>query len=249
MKAVPPNLATPLRRINITFAVLSDSLLHRLARSDGTVLRFYPDSPRVQIVEFFKEADKIRITLDLRRNQARGVALGPHMEEVFFARVFRGVVEGTLERVFIDYITTLDKKNFGPVTSTSSLFEKAQSEGISTGILKPSELQALPLEIGERLRREFSSGFLVLAPKQLISVNKKAHFAWWRIDPHSGEVTAVGENGLHVTQVEYKLVWSGKVVYVFCLGTVVDAALYGTAYYVALMNRMDLYASMGWGPW
>jgi hypothetical protein len=242
------NLVTPLQRINITFAVLSDSLLHRLARPAGTALRFYPDSPRLQIVEFFKEADKVRITLDLRRNQTRGVALGPQ-EDIFLARVFRGVVEGTLERILLEYITSCDRKNFGPVVSTSSLFEKAQSEGILTGILDPRELQTLPLEIGARLRREFAAGFLVLAPKQLVLVNEKPHFAWWRIDPHSGDVTGVGEDGLHVTHLEYKLVRSGQLVYVLCLGSVVDVALYGTAYYVAMMTRLDMYANMGWGPW
>ena len=52
---------------------------------------------------------------------------------------------------------------------------------------------------------EFARGFLVVAPERPIALGGQPRFAWWRVDPHSGEVTAVTDEGLN-QGVEYKAV-------------------------------------------
>lgn len=205
----PPDLREGLRNINITFASSSDALMERIDRgSRGTVL-FYPDSPRLQIAELSTAGEKLRTSLDLRQNQTRALALPPHPEAVFFARAFRGVVNGTLERVLMEYVVTDARRKGGleAVVSTSSVFERAQDDRVSS-VLLPAEVADLASGVPEhalaRLREEALQGQLAVAPKRAIDISGAPRFAWWRIDPRSGETIAVTDEGLH--QAEYTLV-------------------------------------------
>ena len=99
----PVDIRAGLQRINVSFASIADGLLGRIATSQGFVCRFYLDSPRVQIAEFSVMANRPRLSLDLRRDQARGVGTGFRTEQLFYAQVLRGVIDGTLEQVLVDY--------------------------------------------------------------------------------------------------------------------------------------------------
>ncbi len=183
-----------LRRINITFVVGSDALLGRLDKAERAVILFYPDSPRLQMGELSSVSEKVRLAIDLRRDGARALAYGPHPEDVFSARVLRGVVDGTLERVLVELIRASagEKTKWEPAFSTSSVFEKADKEGVLS-ILLTSEKNALSL----RMRDDLGRGFVALAPKQAIAIDQVRRLAWWRIDLRTGETTAVTDEGLH----------------------------------------------------
>jgi large repetitive protein len=204
---------TTLRRVNTAFAAISDALLPRLSTPDKNVVLFYPDSPRLQIVDLSEVAGKARLSLDLRWDHVRSAVLGPHPEDVFSAQSFRGVADGVLERVLIDYLTA-GNAAFEPEASrlsTSLLFERMGAEGVKAVLLSREDAAfggGMSEDARARLNQEFGQGFLVLAPERPIALGGQPRFAWWRIDPRSGEVTAVTEEGLNDAALEYKAVVS-----------------------------------------
>jgi hypothetical protein len=204
-KARAANARPALRLINCTLAALSDKLLASLDKDDRTIIRFYPDSPRVQLVDLTRSARKQRLTIDLRRDHARAVAQDDPAA-TFSARVFHGVVNGTLERVLGEYITTeMSLKKLTPGFSTSSLFDQAFAEGIPTRVLRGDAKglpEGLPKDAQARLRETLANGFLVVVPRQGLKRGKELRLAWWQIDSRSGKTTAVTDEGLYQDTVE-----------------------------------------------
>lgn len=206
----PPEITLLLRRLNLAFALTSDAVLPRLRLPGRGVVLYYPDSPRLSIAELSGTSGGARIALDLRRDQARALALGSQPENVFEARIFRGVVDGTLERVLIERLTAplRAQGKWGPLMSTSSLFEKAKADGVSSLAL-PEDQERLDRNIPEnaraRLKKETSGGFVLVVPQRALPLGNVPRLAWWRVDPRSGETIAVGDDGLHPVATEYKI--------------------------------------------
>ncbi len=199
-----PEVRAGLRRFNITFAAASDALIPRLEQRYEDRILFYSDSPRVLIAELSAGSGLPRLSLDLRRDNARAVATGFRREDVFFARILRGVVDGTLERILTEYVTAdaREKGKWDPVMSTSVLFERAEAEHVPTLLLnrKTGRVDAgLPEDVLARIRNEVEGRYLVVAPQRQITVGKESRFAWWRIRTTTGETTAVTDDGLHGT--------------------------------------------------
>lgn len=212
----PPDIGAFLRRINVAFAATADALLPRVGRPERAVIRFYLDSPRVQIAELSVAAQAPRISLDLRRDHARAVAIGPKLEDVFTSRLLRGVVNGTLERSLMEYVTaSARKEKRAPVVSTSSVSERAQAEGVPM-VLLTRETASLHPGISDdtraRVREEMASGYWAVAPERAIGLGKEMRYAWWRIDPRSGETIAVTDEGLHQTSTEVHIERQGVTV-------------------------------------
>lgn len=207
----PLDIIELLRRVNVTFVASSDRLLNRLGGRERAIVLFYPDSPRLHITELSAAAPALRITLDLRRDHARAVAIGPRLEDVVAARIFRGVVDGTLERVLLEAVTarTREKGWTAPLVSTSWLFEQAELEGVPKVVL-PGQIDRLdagvPADALARLRDETSRGNIVVAPQRAIAVAGVPRFAWWRVRLTTGQTTGVIDEGLHAAVMEYKVV-------------------------------------------
>jgi len=204
----PVDVRAGLRRINIAFSAVSDALLSRIADTQAWVCRFYLDSPRVQIAELSTKAEAPRLSLDLRRNQARAVVTGFRREEVFYAQVLRGVVDGTLERIVIDYFAGSSSEKdspWAPAISTSLLFERARATNTPT-VLLARDSSGLGIEVPEdsraRIDEALAAGYVVLAPKGPIALGGVPRFAWWQIDPRAGTTTAVTDEALHQATVE-----------------------------------------------
>jgi hypothetical protein len=208
----PVNVGAGLLRINIAFAALSDALLSRMGNAQGLVCRFYIDSPRVQIAELSRKSGVLRLTLDLRRDQARAVAHGLRPDQLFYAQVLRGVVDGTLERTVIDYFagSSPGKESPGPrVISTSLMFEQARATNTPT-VLLVRDSTALGSEVSEDSRalidEALAAGHLVLAPKTPVRLSGVPRLAWWQVDSRSGSTIAVTDEALHQAQVEYHII-------------------------------------------
>ncbi len=242
------DILSVLRNTNITFSALSDALLSRLAREGRSSVVFYPDSPRVEIMEFSSSGDGAQLSMDLRRTRTRAATTGEHPEDAFYTRAFRGVVEGTLERVLLQYIAGPDEEKLRSSLGTSVIFDRAKAEGAATTLLAGAGLRPdvkLSEDTRARVEEELAAGFLVLAPERPIVVGGEPRFAWWRIDPRSGEVIAVADNGLHAEIEKYLIVHNQEqnTCYIVAVLTggfqyVVDAAVYGTPYYILMMNRI-----------
>jgi hypothetical protein len=194
------DIAAAPKRIGQTFALVSDALLEGL-RARG--VRAYPDSPRVFVADVSQLEKTPRLSFDLRHDRARVVTRDPTPGMTFHARMLRGVVDGVLERVLFEYLSAPQ-----PALSTSLLFELAQLAGIPPKLVTTEE-QLASLELEEdaraRLHREIAGGSSALVPERPVPLSGLPRSAWWRIDPRSGEVVAVTDEGLHQVIVERRV--------------------------------------------
>ena len=204
------DVLTALRRFSVLFTVLSDSA-HLLGEPGKTRVTFYQDAPRLMISEFSVVKGRRRLGIDLRRDYALAAALGPQPKTVINARIFRGVLDGTLEWALMQYaIAVLREADPGWQTGVGTLgvFEGARRERIDTALL-PRDAQRLAGDVAPdtlaRTQAETASGALVVAPRRPVSIEGTPRFAWWRVIPESGEVTAVTDEGLHQVVVEYQI--------------------------------------------
>ena len=196
-----------LTRLHIAFAVLSDSLATRAGQPDRAVVLFYPDSPRLTIVDVEVRDDSLRFRLDLRRDRARAVATGPQPEAAVLARIQRGVLNGTLERTLLAYVSAPAPgagRTAGTGFSTSVLFDAAQAERLRMLALpqERSRVSGVHPDALARLDADVARGYVAVAPERAPSIDGTPRYAWWRIHPSSGETTAVTDEGLHAAGVE-----------------------------------------------
>lgn len=203
-----PDFLTALWQFSTAFITTSDALLSRLEWPQEATVILYPDSPRLVISEFATAAETARVSLDLRRTGVRAATRGRHPEYAFAAQMYHGVVEGTLERVLMELVTAVGRANgdFGPVMSTSTLFEQVQAKGIPVVVLSDAHASLgadVPKDALARLRGELSGGYIAVVPQRALPIDGRPRLAWWRIDRRSGETTAVMDDGLHPTIVAY----------------------------------------------
>ena len=135
------DVRTALRRLHVMFAATSDGLLERVGHPDRALVRFYLASPRITILDSSEGPGGSRLSIDLRRDRARAVALGPFPKDVFAARILRGVTE-VLERVLIELATAeaREQSAAGPALSTSSLFDRVSEDKIATVLMSSGTL-------------------------------------------------------------------------------------------------------------
>lgn len=196
-----------LHELNVGFAVLSDMVAGRIRHDRADVL-FYQDSPRLTLADLTQLGDSFRLTLDLRRDYARGVVMGPEPETIVRARMLRGVIDGTLERTLLELFRPPGAVGDGALRtamSTSSLFELALSTGIQTVVMSRDQIKLgpdVPDDAQARVRADIASGRVAVAPERSVSIGGKQRFAWWRIDPISGETTAVTDEGLNAVELQ-----------------------------------------------
>lgn len=200
------DLRSALNFLHLTFVVASDALTGRTALANRVDVLFYPNSPRVTILDLEVRGDSTPLRLDLRRTRTRVVAAGSNPEDAVLARIRRGVVDGTLERVFMAMWTrpASGEVRADTVFSTSSVFEAAQRQGM--------RFLALPAERGDlgdvaddaraRLEANIAAGYVAVAPQRPPTLSGAPRYAWWRINPTSGETTAVTDEGLYAGGVE-----------------------------------------------
>jgi Transglutaminase-like superfamily len=196
------DLRRMLRRINITFTALSDRLAS-VKWGDRSVTRIYPDSPRVTILALTGLHKGPALSIDLRRNQVRAITTGAHPEDAFSSQLLRGINDGTLERTFLETITTRlrERAKVGPTMSTSTIFEKAVADKLPFSLWKSGN-EEMPFAVqskdtAARLAEEHRAGAWLLGPSRELNLNSRDRFAWWRIDPRSGVTMAVTDDGLH----------------------------------------------------
>jgi hypothetical protein len=208
----PVDIRAALQRLNIVFSSASDALLGRVAVGRRSVCRFYLDSPRVQIAELSAGAKGPRLSMDLRRDQARAVGNGLDRGQLFYAQLLRGVIDGTLERIVIDHFTRPSAPTdltWTPTVSTSSLFERAQASSTTTSVLQqgagvPGD--NVPADGRARIEEALAAGYVVVLPNAPIEAGGSPRFAWWQVDPRTGTTTAVTDEGLHQGTAEIAIV-------------------------------------------
>jgi hypothetical protein len=213
------DVAAGLHRVGVTYTAASDALTSRVVSRSGAVTRLYLGTPRVAIVELATVNGMPRLGLDLRRERVRAAIPGFRREQLFLAQVFRGIVDGTLERVVVG--ATAGGAQAGPrdaVFGTSLLFELAQAQKISPVLVtpdRPTLREDLPEDGRARIEEALAEGNLVIAPERPIQFAGARRHAWWQIEPRYGATTAVTDEGLHQAVVEGTVVRTENRTYVF----------------------------------
>jgi hypothetical protein len=246
------DVASLLRAISVAVVAATDAVVSGVRRGGNRAIRFYPDTPRLHILELSGDAEHVRVSLDIRRDGVRAVGLGVSPEEVFLARVLRGVISGTLERMIVEHLFTA-VPGIRPFVSTSGIFERAEAERVRA-LLLPSELAALDRDIAAdavaRLRGDASQGYLIVAPQKAVMVGDAPRHAWWRIDQRSGETVAVTDDGLHQTGGEQSTVK----VYVSrgpsgWWAVTVTQHGYGFTRVIPGATRLEIFRNLAWIVW
>jgi transglutaminase-like putative cysteine protease len=191
-----------LRRLAITFYLISDALFKRMRTRDGTAVSFYPDSPRVFIAQVSVEGQEGRLTIDLRRDHVRAVAAGPNRQAPVLAGVLRGAVNGTLEQSLIDQVRAGAPSSISlrVSVSTSLLFAEADARNVPARLITSEQAPldpSVPDDAAARLREEVRQGRYALALERPIEIAGVPRYGWWRIHPLTGETIAVTDEGLH----------------------------------------------------
>ena len=86
------------------------------------------------------------------------------------------------------------------VTSTVDFLDLARQRNIDLTVLSPTDESTF--DCGEiprlaclRLKNELRSGFTVILPSKVVTVESSPRLAWWRIDPRSGYALGVTDTG------------------------------------------------------
>src|SRR2546423_3159601 len=210
--AKPMTVLSLLQCLNVTFVTGSDLLGSSIRWPDRSNICFYPDSPRVPIAEPTTAGKKRRLLLDLRRDHVSAAVNGSHPGDAFSARIVRGVLDGTLERIVVEYMTRAgrEKKLLEPLVSASSVFERAAAEKVPSVLLSEGSHEmdsGIPADAAARLKEEFAAGFVAVAPKKPVSsATGGPRLAWWRFDPRSGGETAGTDQSLQRASTEREIV-------------------------------------------
>jgi transglutaminase-like putative cysteine protease len=203
--------AAALRRLAIAFHLISDALFKKLKTRDGTMISFYPDSPRVFIDDLSLDAQQVRLTIDLRRDRVRVLAARPNGQAVVSANALRGAVDGALEQALVDHVTANVPATIRMISSlsTSLLFAQADAQRVPAFLVTSDQTRmdaSIPADALARLFDDVRQGNYALALERPIEVAGLPRYAWWRVDPRTGETVAVTDQGLHQSGSDYVLV-------------------------------------------
>jgi uncharacterized repeat protein (TIGR01451 family) len=200
-------LLTTTRTFGSSFLSLSDATTTDVARSALT--KAYFDSPRLILSSIhFKNSiagqnrlmSMASFELDLRRDQTRIIAFpGQAASTSVVVNAVRGIVESVVER---NTLAIFLPQELTTIQNTTNAFDAAQAQGIPLILITPddpTELDALAvsLEAKARIRAAIGQGKGVVIPARAVVLNGKESIAWYEIDPETGEVIGVTENGAH----------------------------------------------------
>jgi Transglutaminase-like superfamily len=167
-------------------------LSQRLARSHpmgGSSVVFYEATPRLVIASFNLTSG---LALDLRRNTVRAVAGKSPASEIVRASLARSVGDAAIEG---DVLTL--SAHARRITAID-IFDRARAQGIPLVALHSgaplSTLQASDLARARMANAEAAT--VLIAPERTPS-GGPAHFAWWKLDPATGETITILDTGLN----------------------------------------------------
>ncbi|HEY0739402.1 MAG TPA: FixG Ig-like domain-containing protein, partial [Herpetosiphonaceae bacterium] len=196
--------------IGAMFMTYSGVMNESLAR--GMVTRAYADSTDVYIVSSQIDATnqndpKLNMNLDLQRVAGRviaapGQAANAEKGYLTWSGYYNSWVEGGV-------LSTLTNQ---VAVSTWLIFAVANEQNVPLEILSLKMIDKLaPLNLSveakARITADLKAGYIVIVPQRMITIDGTTTVGWWRIDPETGRMTDVMENGLHVAYIEVAFLW------------------------------------------
>ncbi len=182
--------------IGLDFAWQADRTLSAI--ETGLQTKLYYDSPRVFTVASVGDPTvAVTSTVDLRRTTARAIVYPDQAETAeFTAQWVKGLAESNLEGQVLEAVEG------GLALTTWRIFDEMAVQGIPPVLLSPDDLDQLDIYPFSSLTQAYvatalAAGQSVLIPSEPVNIDGEEVFAWWEIDPETGETVSVGEDGLH----------------------------------------------------
>ncbi len=184
------------------YADTSDSIL-----ASGLMVLAYADSSNIliassQVESSDAETIKTNLNLDLQRMAKRSVTSPGQVTQAdsgyrMLAGYFYSWLEGSL----------LSLATGGQVISTFAISAEASRQGVPMIALTSDTLDKLAaldlsVEAKARITADLGAGYIVIVPERMITIGESTTVGWWRIDPETGRMTDMMENGLHQAMVE-----------------------------------------------
>ncbi len=195
----------------LRFAAESDSLSRRIA--DGTALALAWASPRILIVGIEmtgKEKGQMdaKVSLDLRLDELRAYpwpAAPASLVSLF--QTARGIQESVIEGSLVALATGRD-----PTANTAQIISVAEKQGVPLVVINTSTRSRLgeivpgvPPTCVQMMDAALAKGREIIIPSRAIALGGEERWGWWEVDPASGQVIGVMQNGEHQGMVEYSV--------------------------------------------
>jgi len=174
--------------------VVSQQLASRLRAGDASTL-FYEATPRLVIASFEPTAGA---ALDLRRAAVRAVSRNATAADLAKASLARSAADAAIESALM----ATGPRPGSPARRIAAIdvFDRARADGITFVAVRSGEpLTALqPSDFARARMAATEPGRVLIAPARMPSA--PARFAWWLLDPSTGDAVTVLDTGLHGAQ-------------------------------------------------
>ncbi|HVC97547.1 MAG TPA: transglutaminase domain-containing protein, partial [Pirellulales bacterium] len=184
------------------------------ALADRALVVAYSDRPRIILVSGDLAADGSNTTTlslesDLLDDSVRVLGYpGQAASAVVTFRFARGVEENVTEAQIFAQPTAVGSVTVKGEISTSTVMDTAAAQGIPLVTLTPSDPAALDnltlnADAKARITTALDLGLTVIVPSGEVTIGGTKTVAWWQLNPQTGELTGVAQDGSHNAFVEY----------------------------------------------
>ncbi|MCL4266411.1 MAG: VCBS repeat-containing protein [Anaerolineae bacterium] len=169
-------------------------------------VKLFYDQPRIIIASSAVQPDDtIQKTMDLRSTEAEAIVYPDQsVDALDSAQWLKATAESYFEGNVIEQLS-----GELPLT-TARLFDEMQAQGIQPVLITPADMDLLAVYLPDSAAYAHAVAALlegknVLIPQSPVLVDSEPLLGWWEIDPQTGVVTGVLQNGLHGAFIEYAM--------------------------------------------
>jgi uncharacterized membrane protein len=166
------------------------------------LVRAYDDMPKLIFSSVALDTHdaanpQMSLRMDLNRDSMRIVPYPGQPQDVAFAvRQSRGFFDTEIED------KALKGNSSASVLSTYSVFNEAVTEGVGFAVISAANPQAvdelaLSAQAKARISAAVACGKVVQTPAAMVTINGISTVAWFELDPSTGEMISVMEDGSH----------------------------------------------------
>ncbi|MFO0806097.1 MAG: transglutaminase domain-containing protein [Gemmataceae bacterium] len=185
---------------------ISGALTEQL--ESGSHAKAYFDRPRLTMISSHLTSVDAASALqsfkaDLLKNTIRVIAAPWQAESALPPfQSARGFLENAIESTVFPSTSSTGDVRFQAPVSTATLFEAARNQAIPVVTLSPTDISildslAISAVAKARITVALQAGLIVAVPARSVTLDGAAAVAWYEIDPTTGVVIDVSEDGSH----------------------------------------------------
>lgn len=197
--------------LTLRFAAESDSISRLIADGSGVAIAWA--TPRILIAAVEVASGKngrtdAKVSLDLRVDELKTYpykGAPTRLSKVFQAA--RGIQESVIEAGLVAVATGRDS-----LANTTQVMRAAEEQKVPLVVLSsstrsriPELVAGLPSACIQLMEAALTQGREIVVPSRAITVGGVTRFGWWEVDPLSGAVVGVMQDGGHQAMAEYAL--------------------------------------------